>query len=57
MMSFANGLNHDRHLCKVMAEAETDAGLQKFLLETEKKYDALYESVMTFLEKEFFVGG
>jgi hypothetical protein len=57
MLSFANGLNHDRHLCKVMAEAETDAGLQKFLLETEKKYDALYESVMTFLEKEYFVGG
>ena len=56
MLSFANGLNHDRHLCKVMAEAEPDAGLQKFLLETEKKYDALYESVMTYLEKEYFGG-
>lgn len=54
MMSFANGLNHDRHLCKVLAEAETDAGLQKFLLETEKKYDALYEKVMALLEKEHF---
>ena len=26
LLSFANGLNHERHLCKVMAEAETDAG-------------------------------
>jgi hypothetical protein len=57
LVSFANGLNHERHLCKVMAEAEPDAGLKKFLLETEKKYDALYESVMTLLEKEYFVGG
>jgi hypothetical protein len=57
LLSFANGLNHERHLCKVMAEAEPDAGLKKFLLETEKKYDALYEGVMGLLEKEFFVGG
>ncbi len=57
MLSFSNGLNHERHLCRVMAEAETDAGLKKFLLETEKKYDALFESAMTLLEKEYFVGG
>ncbi len=57
LLSFANGLNHERHLCKVMAEAETDAGLKKFLLETEKKYDARYEAVMTLLKKEYFVGG
>ena len=57
LLSFANGLNHERHLCKVMAEAETDAGLKKFLLETEKKYDALYETTTTLLEKEYFVGG
>ncbi|MDF3016729.1 MAG: hypothetical protein K0R44_1954 [Thermomicrobiales bacterium] len=57
LLSFANGLNHERHLCKVMAEAEPDAGLKKFLLETEKKYDALYEGVMGLLEKEYFVGG
>ena len=57
LMSFANGLNHERHLCKVMAEAETDAGLKKFLLETNKKYNALYEATMTLLEKEYFVGG
>ena len=57
LLSFANGLNHDRHLCKVMAEAEPDASLKKFLLDTETKYDALYEAAMTLLEKEFFVGG
>jgi hypothetical protein len=57
LMSFANGLNHERHLCKVMAEAEPDAGLKKFLLDTGTKYDALYEAAMTLLEKEYFVGG
>ena len=54
LMSFANGLNHERHLCQVMAEVETDAGLKKFLLETQKKYDALYEDVMALLKKEYF---
>jgi hypothetical protein len=57
LLSISNGLNHDRHLCKVMAEAETDAGLKKFLLETEKKYDGLYEDVMALLRKEYFAGG
>jgi hypothetical protein len=57
LLSFANGLNHERHLCQVMAEAETDASLKKFLLETGRKYDALYEGTMNLLEKEYFVGG
>ena len=57
LLSFANGLNHERHLCKVMAEAEPDAGLKKFLLDTGAKYDALYEAAMTLLGKEYFVGG
>ena len=55
LLSFANGLNHERHLCKVMAEAETDASLKKFLLDTEAKYDELYEAAMRLLEKEYFV--
>ena len=55
LLSFANGLNHERHLCKVMAEAEPDASLKKFLLDTETKYDALYKAAMTLLEKEYFV--
>ena len=57
LLSVANGLNHERHLCKVMADAETDASLKKFLLETETKYDKLYEAAMNLLEKEYFVGG
>jgi hypothetical protein len=57
ILSVANGLNHERHLCKVMAEAETDASLKKFLLDTGQKYDALYEAAMKLLEKEYFVGG
>lgn len=56
LISFANGLNHERHLCKVMAEAERDDSLKKFLLATEAKYDALYEAAMNLLEKEYFVG-
>ena len=55
LLSVANGLNHERHLCKVMADAETDASLKKFLLDTETKYDALYKAAMTLLEKEYFV--
>ena len=57
LLSFANGLNHDRHLCMVLAEAEPDASLKRFLLDTEKKYDSLYEAAMTLLKKEYFVGG
>jgi len=44
-------------LCKVMAEAEEDAGLKKFLVDTGEKYDALYEAAMTLLEEEHFSGG
>jgi hypothetical protein len=28
LLGFANGLNHESHLCQVMAEAEPDAGLK-----------------------------
>jgi hypothetical protein len=54
LLSYANGLNHERHLCEVMAEAEPDAGLKKFLLETQKRYDGLYDRVTALLEKEYF---
>jgi len=54
LIGYANGLNHERHLCKVLAEAEPDAGLKKFLLDTEKRYDGLYERVTVLLEKEYF---
>ena len=54
LMGYANGLNHERHLCQVMAEAEPDANLKKFLLEAEKRYDDLYDRVTALLEKEYF---
>ena len=54
MLAFSNGLNHERHLFQVMAEAETDAGLKKFLLDTEKHYDDLGDRVDELLNKEYF---
>jgi hypothetical protein len=54
LISYSNGINHERHLCQVMAEAEPDAGLKKFLLDTEKHYDGLYDRIMALLEKEYF---
>lgn len=54
LISYANGMNHERHLCEVMAEAESNANLKKFLLETEKRYDDLYDRATALLEKEYF---
>jgi hypothetical protein len=54
LIGYANGMNHERHLCQVMAEYETDAGLKKFLLDAGKRYDGLYGRVMALLEKEHF---
>jgi hypothetical protein len=54
LISYANGLNHERHLCEVLAEAEPDAGLKKFLLDAEKRYSALYDRVMAVLEANYF---
>ena len=38
----------------VMAEAEPDASLKKFLLDAEKRYDGLYDRVIALLEKDYF---
>jgi hypothetical protein len=54
LISYANATNHERHLCRVMAEAEPDAGLKKFLLDAEKRYDGLYDRVTALLEKAYF---
>ncbi|MGQ0619290.1 MAG: hypothetical protein ACT4QA_05135 [Panacagrimonas sp.] len=54
LISFSNAFNHERHLCKVMAEEEPDANLKKFLIETGRHYDELYERSMALLEKEYF---
>jgi hypothetical protein len=54
LIGYANGMNHERHLCQVMAEYEPDPGLKKFLLDAEKRYDALYDRVTALLDKEYF---
>ncbi|MEJ0087527.1 MAG: hypothetical protein WDO72_17775 [Pseudomonadota bacterium] len=54
LIGFANGVNHERHLCQVMAEAEPDASLKKFLLDAEKRYDGLYDRVTALLDKDYF---
>ena len=54
LIGYANGINHERHLCQVMAEAEPDASLKKFLLDAERRYDGLYNQVMALLNKEYF---
>jgi hypothetical protein len=54
LIGYANGMNHERHLCRVMAEAEPDASLKKFLLDAEKRYDDLYDRVTALLDKDYF---
>ncbi len=54
LIGYANGLDHERHLCQVMAEAEPDANLKKFLLDAEKRYDDMYDRVYALLNKEYF---
>jgi len=54
LIGYANGINHERHLCQVLAEAEPDAGLKKFLLDAQKRYDGLYDRVTALLEEDYF---
>ena len=54
LIGYANGIDHERHLCQVMAEAEPDAGLKKFLLDAEKRYDGAYDRVIALLDKEYY---
>lgn len=54
LIGFANGINHERHLCEVMAEAEPDPNLKRFLLETEKAYGTLYDRTVALLEREYY---
>ncbi len=54
LIGFATGGNHERHLCQVLAEAEPDASLKKFLVDAEKRYDGLYDRVTALLDKDYF---
>jgi hypothetical protein len=54
LISLSNALNHESHLCQVMAEEEPDPGLKKFLLASEKRYVALYQVTMDLLVRDYF---
>ena len=54
LIGLLNGINHESHLCQVMSEAETDAGLKKFLIATGKRYNALYGRTMKLLDEQYF---
>jgi hypothetical protein len=54
LMSMAGGLNHESHLCRVMAQEEPDPGLKIVLLAAEKRYDHLNKVVMGLLDREYF---
>lgn len=54
LIGMANALNHEGHLCGVMAAEEPDPGLKKFLLATQRRYRALHELAMDLLEREHF---
>jgi len=54
LIAMLNGINHERHMCKVMADEEPDAGLKKFLLDTQKGYDVYYDRVDALLKKDYF---
>jgi hypothetical protein len=55
LIGLMNGINHERHMCQVMAEAEPDAGLKKFLIDVEKRYDRMHDRIVALLVAEYFV--
>ncbi len=57
LIGMANALNHESHLCGVMAAEEPDPGLKKFLLATEQRYQALHELAVDLLERVHFKDG
>lgn len=52
LIGLAGALDHERHLCRVMAQEEPDAGLKRILLSAEQRYDGLYEKVTSLLNRE-----
>jgi hypothetical protein len=54
LISLSNALNHESHLCQVMAAEEPDPGLKKFLLASEQRYGDLYQLAVSLLNREHF---
>lgn len=57
LLSMSAMLSQESHLCKVMAEEEPDPGLKKFLLQSEQRFEGLYQRVVALLDHEYFTGG
>lgn len=54
LISMSNAVNHESHLCRVMAAEETDPNLKKFLLEAEKHYHGLYMRINALMDRKYF---
>jgi hypothetical protein len=54
LIALFNGINHESHLCAVMADEEPDPGLRKFLLASAVRYRALGTRIDALLEKEYY---
>ena len=54
LISISGAMNHESHLCSVMAAEETDARLKKFLLQSEKRYEGLRQRALGLLAREHF---
>jgi hypothetical protein len=54
LLSLHGGIDHQRHMCKVLAEEEPEPGLKKFLLDTEQHFDAWYERIQVVLDRDYF---
>ena len=57
LLSLSAVLSQESHLCKVMAEEEPDPGLKKFLLDSQRRFDGLYDRVVVLLDRDYFTGG
>lgn len=54
LLMFYDSLNEQRHLARVMAAAETDPGLRRFLLTTEAQLDERHEEIGKLLNERYF---
>lgn len=54
LIGLLSGIDHERHVCRVMAEVEPHAGLEKFLIGTGRRYDDLHDRIEALSEAEDF---
>lgn len=55
LISTSNALNHESHLCQVMADEETEPELQKLLRGCEQRYGELRDQALGLLRSDHFV--